>query len=177
MLSLENLKEGTVKQQSIYEVIQNLYIMERWSVYSPVLCGTIPIGIDLKTSDLDIIMEIDSPLHAEVQHEMKRIYGDFQGFRTKRYEVRGIPALKTNFTYRGFEFELFAQPIPVKEQNAYVHMVIEAVLLKENSSMREQILTLKRAGMKTEPAFCEVLALKGDPYHELIQYGKKRGII
>jgi hypothetical protein len=91
--------------------------------------------------------------------------------------VRGITTLKANFNYQGFEFELFAQPVPVIEQNAYVHMVIEAALLKEDDSMREQILNLKRAGMKTEPAFCEVLGLKGDAYDELIQYGKRRGMI
>ncbi|WYP27019.1 DUF4269 domain-containing protein [Alkalihalobacillus sp. FSL W8-0930] len=177
MISLDSLREGTKKQQSVYRVIQHLHLMESWSMYSPVLCGTIPIDIDLETSDLDIIMEMDSSLHVEVQQEMKRLYGDLQGFRTKRYKVRGIPTLKTNFTYQGFEFELFAQPVPVKEQNAYVHMVIEAALLKGDDTMREQILTLKRAGMKTEPAFCEVLGLQGDAYHELIQYGKKQGII
>ncbi|MEN0642091.1 DUF4269 domain-containing protein [Alkalicoccobacillus gibsonii] len=177
MVSLDLLREGTAKQQSVYRVIQDLHIMETWSMYSPVLSGTIPINIDLDTSDLDIIMEINTSNHGKVQQEMKRLYQGFQGFHTKRYEVRGIPTLKANFNYQGFEFELFAQPVPVTEQNAYVHMVIEAALLKEDDSMREQILNLKRAGMKTEPAFCEVLGLKGDAYDELIQYGKRRGII
>ncbi|MFK3937338.1 DUF4269 domain-containing protein [Alkalihalobacillus sp. NPDC078783] len=177
MLSLNGLSKGTEKQRCVYQVIQDLNIMEMWSIYSPVLCGTIPIGLDLDTSDLDIIMEIDSPLHNQVQQEMQRLYGDFQEFRTKRYEVRGTPTLKANFSYKGFDIELFSQPVPVTKQNAYVHMVIEAALLREEDSMREQVLTLKRAGVKTEPAFCEILELKGDAYHELIQYGKKRGII
>ena len=43
--------------------------------------------------------------------------------------------------------------------------------------MKEEIVSLKKQGYKTEPAFCKVLGLKGDPYHSLIQYGKVKRFI
>ncbi len=38
--------------------MNKLNIMEDLTLYSPVLCGTIPIRIDTLHSDLDIVMEV-----------------------------------------------------------------------------------------------------------------------
>jgi len=56
-------------------------------------------------------------------------------------------------------------------------MIIEHAILKLDPSVKKEILSLKKQGYKTEPAFCKVLGLKGDPYLSLIQYGKVKRFI
>ncbi|SDZ84142.1 protein of unknown function [Thalassobacillus cyri] len=79
--------------------------------------------------------------------------------------------------FRNFELELFGQDQPIHCQNAYLHMIIEYELLKNNSTLKDKVIGLKKQGYKTEPAFCELLDISGDPYEGLIQYGIKEGII
>ena len=56
--SITYLQSGNDKQQKVYDVLNTLNIMEDLALYSPVLCGTIPIRIDTLQSDLDIVMEV-----------------------------------------------------------------------------------------------------------------------
>lgn len=164
--TIEYLQHGSIKQQAAYVAITNLGIMERLLDYRPVLCGTIPIGIDIDGSDLDLIMEVHDA--DAFQATVCRLYGHMQAFETAKLEARGVPTVTANFRYGGFAFELFGQPIPPKAQNAYRHMIIEHELLTAHPELRETILELKRQGIKTEPAFARVLGLKGDPYEALL---------
>ena len=70
--------------------------------------------------------------------------------------------------FSGFDFELFAQAIPVEQQHGYVHMLIEARLLDLFPEAREAIRALKRDGLKTEPAFGQYFGIMGDPYAALL---------
>lgn len=66
--------------------------------------------------------------------------------------------------------QIFAQPRPVIEQNAYRHMVVEARLLEIGSARaREAVRALNKAGLKTEPAFARYFHLEGDPYATLLE--------
>jgi Domain of unknown function (DUF4269) len=53
-----SMKKGTDRQQKAYAVIMELDILNDMNAYNPVLCGTVPIGVDIGSSDLDIIMEV-----------------------------------------------------------------------------------------------------------------------
>lgn len=76
-----------------------------------------------------------------------------------------------NFKTDDFEIEIFGQNIPPKQQNAYRHMLIEHQILQEKGEgFRLKIIELKRTGYKTEPAFAELLNLKGNPYLALLKY-------
>ncbi|PKR76846.1 DUF4269 domain-containing protein [Halalkalibacillus sediminis] len=173
--SIDYLTNGSSKQKRSFDVINELKIMSALSEFDPVLCGTIPLNIDIKDSDLDIIMEVhDFDLFGKM---VLNLYSDYQDFRIKRIMIRELLVIKANFKYREFEFELFGQPKPVKKQNAYLHMIIEDFLLKERPRLKEEIIQLKESGFSTEAAFCEVLGLSGDPYEQLIVYGEERGII
>lgn len=173
--TIEYLKLGTDKQRRAYHVICQLGIMKDLAAYTPVLCGTIPLRIDLPNSDLDIIMEVSDFEHFQQQATM--LYGKNELFTLKRLTIREIPVIKANFFFQGFEFELFGQPQPVHKQYAYLHMVIQHRLLETIPSLREQIILLKKQGYKTEPAFCMILGLEGDSYEKLLEYGKEKGII
>uniref|UniRef100_UPI00403F989C DUF4269 domain-containing protein n=1 Tax=Paenibacillus sp. FSL W8-0186 TaxID=2921709 RepID=UPI00403F989C len=54
---------------------------------------------------------------------------------------------------------------------------MEHHLLTANPHYRAAVIRLKEQGMKTEPAFAQVLGLVGDPYKELLIYGRALGII
>jgi len=169
--TIEYLKNGNERQLNAYSAINTLGIMEDFEEYSPVLCGTIPLGIDIEGSDLDIIFEVND--FTQFKGKIESLYQDMQDFRIKQTKIRNFPVLKANFMFGGFEFELFGQPQPVNEQFAYIHMLIEYHLMKETPQLREKVIVLKQQGYKTEPAFCKALGLEGDPYESLIDYGAK----
>ncbi|MFC4101290.1 DUF4269 domain-containing protein [Paenibacillus xanthanilyticus] len=173
-MTIEYLQAGTSHQRAAFLAITRLGLMERLAEYGPVLCGTIPIGIDVEGSDLDVILDVrDSERFLAIVCEQ---YGHLPAFETSRLEVRGVPTVTANFRYDGFAFELFGQPLPAKAQNAYRHMVIEHRLLAARPGLREMIVQLKRQGVKTEPAFARVLGLAGDPYEALLRYGEEAGL-
>ncbi|MES5938880.1 MULTISPECIES: DUF4269 domain-containing protein [unclassified Bacillus cereus group] len=169
--SITYLQSGNEKQQKVYDVLNKLNIMEDLTLYSPVLCGTIPIRIDTLQSDLDIVMEVHN--FDVFEQEMKSLYGSYKGFKIKKKKIKTTESIKVNFEFEGFKFELFAQPKPVRNQNAYRHMIVEHMLLIQHPHIREEILRLKENGLKTEPAFAQVLNIDGDPYDELILLGQE----
>ncbi|RNB73250.1 DUF4269 domain-containing protein [Brevibacillus panacihumi] len=171
----QTLKAGNPKQQLAYQAITELRIPEELASYTPVLCGTIPIEIDTDQSDLDVIMEVHD--FTRFQQDVTSLYGGLQDFVITQKERNGIPTIKANFFYSGFAFELFGQPRPVKEQNAYLHMIVEHALMERDPGLKETILRLKEQGIKTEPAFACALQLPGDPYMALIDLGKQLGIL
>lgn len=174
-LTIDYLKEGNERQREVYKLIKQLGIMNSLAAYHPVLCGTIPIGIDIEDSDLDIILCVEDFNRFEA--EIKNVYHTFERFRIKRLKVRNIPVIKANFVFGGYEFELFGQAKPATEQYAYLHMIIEHAILEQNPALRETVIKLKKTGVKTEPAFCQLLGIEGDPYEQLILYGKNNDII
>ncbi|HGH7182853.1 DUF4269 domain-containing protein [Bacillus cereus] len=169
--SITYLQSGNEKQQKVYDVLDKLNIMEDLTLYSPVLCGTIPIRIDTLRSDLDIVMEVHN--FDVFEQEMRSLYGSYKGFKIKKKKIKTTESIKVNFEFEGFEFELFAQPKPVRNQNAYRHMIVEHMLLMQHPHIREKIMYLKEQGLKTEPAFAQVLKIDGDPYEELILLGQE----
>lgn len=42
------------------------------------------------------------------------------------------------------------------------------ILAEKGDSFKQKILELKRSGIKTEPAFAQMLGLKGDPYQAVL---------
>jgi hypothetical protein len=173
--TISYLKSGNEIQRRAHDVIAELNLFSDLAEYTPVLRGTVPIAIDVAGSDLDIIMEAHD--FARYMDEIRERYGNLEGFRIKERTVKGVPTVIANFRFRSFDFELFAQPVPVEEQDAYRHMLIEDHVLKTHPHMRPEIIRLKETGWKTEPAFARVLGLTGDPYDELLAYGVRMEIV
>ncbi|WP_242517760.1 DUF4269 domain-containing protein [Halobacillus sp. GSS1] len=171
----ERMKSGSSKQRRAYEAIERLGILNQYRSFQPVLCGTVPIGVYVENSDLDIIMEAyHLPL---LEQSFIKDYGRMERFQLQRKMIRDRKVVKVNFYYRNFMFEVFAQPQPVSEQNAYLHMIIEEELLRTIPGLREEVLVWRRKGMKTEAAFCHVLGISGDPYRGLLEYGRRLKVI
>lgn len=161
------LKSGNERQRHAYAALQALGIFENLKAYAPLLAGTIPIGIDLPESDLDIICQCSD--HAAFSSQVEQLYSDRAGFTIYTNDT-AVCSTVANFRIEGFEIEVFAQNVPSREQYAFRHMLIEHALLQaKGPEFKEQIVQLKRAGLKTEPAFAKALGLEGDPYQALLK--------
>lgn len=161
------LANGTATQQAAYKVLQQHDIFNLLKPFTPLLAGTIPININIDSSDLDILCYYEDKrgyIETLTTH-----FNSYAGFRLYETNFQDTPAVIANFTLDNFRVEIFAQPIPVKEQWGYKHMIIEHQLLQENDEIfRQQIIALKKEGIKTKPAFAQVLGLQGNPYEALL---------
>ncbi|WP_442601305.1 DUF4269 domain-containing protein [Paenibacillus sp. KN14-4R] len=159
-------REGTPRQQQIYPILTKLRLDQVLETYDPHLVGTIPLDIDIPTSDIDVLCDAQ-----DLQHFRKIVeehYATYADFNIVEQSVNQIPTLVANFTCDDVPIEIFAQACPVKEQNGYLHKVIEERLLTlAGDKAREEIRQLKVSGMKTEPAFAHYFHLSGDPYTRL----------
>lgn len=168
---IDYLNCGTVVQKEVYNLLAELDIMNLLADYNPLLVGTIPLGIQVEGSDLDIICEVHDP--AEFKALVVRCFGAMEGFASESREVQGIPRTKINFIAKGWPVELFGQPRRTELQNGYLHMIVEAEILAQmDDDFRERIILLKTSGWKTEPAFAKALGLEGDPYEALLELEK-----
>ncbi len=160
------LLKGNETQRKAYQTLTHLKIMKILKQYHPTLTGTIPLQINTKHSDLDIICEVhDFTIFEEILH---KYFSHYKDFTISRYNIKYIPSMVSNFYYNGFPVEIFAQPIKVTEQNAYRHMMVEYnMLLIAGEGAIKDIVTLKEQGIKTEPAFAQYFSLKGEPYQRL----------
>ena len=148
-------------------------ILTKLHQFDPILVGTIPINIDIETSDLDIICYCED--RNDLVKIIKNKFGDTKDFKIWERKRQGQNAIVANFKIDRFVIEVFGQNIPTKQQKAYRHMLIENKLLNaRGESFRQKIIELKRQGHKTEPAFAIVLELKGNAYNDLLTYETKQ---
>ncbi len=167
--NLNYLKQGNSKQKLAYHVLVKNQVLETLEAFNPILVGTIPINIDIETSDLDIICFV--PDKPDFQNLIIEKFGEAAEFKIWENNITNPSAIVSSFMLDGFEIELFGQNIPTSQQNAYRHMLIEHQILMENvEAFRQRIIELKKNGLKTEPAFAKELNLQGDPYEALLKF-------
>ncbi len=164
------LKRGNQRQRRAYRTLERLRVLSVLHDYTPVLVGTVPIAIDIATSDLDVICEV---YELDVfERLVLRVFGQQRGFRIKRKRINALPVVVANFEAE-FPIEIFGQPRPVREQNAYRHMDVQARLLALGGDQAQrEIVRLKRAGYKTEPAFARYFGIQGDPFEALFELSR-----
>ncbi len=165
-LNISYLQFGNEKQKTAYQILTDNKILEKLAPYQPVLVGTIPINIDIESSDLDIICYIkDKTTFTKL---LTNHFQNEKGFRIT--ENPTLQSINASFFLGGFEVEIFGQPIPTIKQNAYRHMLIEYLLLLEKGEeFRQEIIALKKQGYKTEPAFAKLLGIEKNAYDELLK--------
>jgi hypothetical protein len=159
------LRHGSAPQRRAFDLLQRHELLPRLCAYDPVLVGTFPLDLTVPGSDLDIICEVpDMPT-------FRQALAEFAAY--PKYEVRTAstpkPALVASFEVEGLAVEVFGQAQPTARQNGYRHLVVEARLLAVGGpALRQRVWSLKASGVKTEPAFAQVLGLPGNPYHALL---------
>lgn len=172
LASVINLEMNT----AVYSAIAKSKILHHFKEYNPLIAGTFPLAINVEGSDVDVLLEV---LDFEVLSEsLKAHYGHCAGFEITFAEVDSLQTLICHFTFDQVPFEVFAQYKSPVRQTAYRHFLIEERLLKLHGELfREQVLKTRMNGLKTEPAFAEVLKLKGDPYQALLDLQKKSSLV
>lgn len=160
------LRSGNLRQRYCWSVLADNEVFEKLSGYDPVLAGTIPIGIDIDSSDLDIVCR--SPDPQAFSADMERLFGREEEFRTWYNEAKN--AMICQFRLGGTLIELYGGKGDPCESSAFRHMIVEERLLRlGGGKFRAAIVGLKESGVKTEPAFAMLLGLPGDPYEAMLE--------
>lgn len=163
------LKDGNYRQKSAYQILIKYGVFEKLADFDPILTGTIPINIDIAESDLDIICYWQNI--TDFITWLEKLFSKEQGFNLRQERINGQKTVVANFWIDDFEIEIFGQNTPTVEQNAYKHLLIEHQILQEKGkNFRQKIIELKKKGIKTEPAFAQLLGLVGNPYLSLLNY-------
>lgn len=161
------LENGNKKQKSAFNSLVNNNILNFLASFDPILAGTIPLNIDVEGSDLDIICYWQDK--AEFVSVIINHFAAKQSFQFRETVINNQETVVVNFFIDDFEIEIFGQSIPSKQQNAFRHMVAEyKVLLERGEDFRKSVVELKQNGLKTEPAFAQLLGLSGDPYQAML---------
>jgi hypothetical protein len=167
--NIEYLRDGNDKQKAAYHTLTHNYIFDRLQLFSPLLTGTIPINIDIDESDLDIICYWKSK--DEFIKTLTKEFYKFDRFTLTERRINKYETILASFHLDKFKIEIFGQNRPTKEQESFRHMIIEyGIIRTHGESFRQEIVRLKKEGLKTEPAFGKLLGLKGNPYEELLNY-------
>lgn len=165
-LSLESVIR-LEENKSIFKALTASRILESFKQYTPFLAGTFPLGLQVENSDLDILMYAQNL--DQLNDELKERYGHFSDYKVQRIFVDELDSLIVNFRFEQISFEIFAQKKPVVFQKAFTHFQIEERLLKiGGDKFQKAVITQRLEGLKTEPAFAQVLRLKSDPFNELL---------
>lgn len=155
----------------MYQLLKKYRLLEILRDYDPILVGTVPIGINIQGSDLDIICEVKE--FNDFESQMREQFSHYDEFSLIRRDVDGMDRIKVNFIIDGWPIEIFGQNKPTQEQNGFIHMVIEDRMIRMyGEKFKDQIIQLKNEGLKTEPAFAKILKLEGDPYLRLLELYK-----
>jgi hypothetical protein len=169
-VNISYLQHGSALQQSVFRLLQNKKILYHLRPVRPVVAGTLPLNIFIEgKSDIDILGHSND--FETVEKILLTHFSGHDGFFIEKKPIRQQPTLICRFSVNTMPVELFIQDMPVKEQYGYRHMVIEHWLLtKYGEPFRQQVIKLKKKGMKTEPAFATLLHLSGDPYEVLLDF-------
>lgn len=163
------LREGTVIQQEVYNLLDKYGIWDILQPYDPILVGTYPLDIQVKSSDLDIVCY--APDLKAFEQFLKEKFSGESNFTLMEKTIIGRPSIIAGFRLEGFEMEIFGQSISTRKQMGYLHLVKEyEILQKKGYQFKEQVIELKKQGYKTEPAFARLLGIEGDPYQGLLEY-------
>lgn len=137
-------------------------VLDLLSSFDPHVVGTPPLGLDLPSSDIDVCAFAEDP--NDVATLLWAARDRLRDLSMKRWTVGGRP-LVAAFRASGWSIEVFAAAVPVRQQAGWRHFDVESRLLgMGGGTMHEALRERRLVGMKTEPAFADLLQLAGDPY-------------
>ena len=154
-------KAGGAGRLQYAEALRRLGLPTKLARFDPRVAGTPPLGLDLPGSDIDLLCHApDAELFTQAVWDA---CAHFDGFAIRQWSGRERPVIAT-FAAETWDFEIFGHVRPVAEQVGWRHFRVERRLLElAGPGLRAAVLRARLRGLKTEPAFAQVLALPGDP--------------
>jgi len=136
------LAHGSGVQKKGYAALKSSSVLDILQEFDPVLTGTLPLDIFIEGSDLDILRyAVDLAVFEKLLTSHFSKYADFT---IQKIEVEGIHSVIASFRANGFDFEIFGQPVPTRQQLAFRHMLIEDQILQQNGEeFKHKIINLK----------------------------------
>lgn len=170
-LSLESVV-NVEKNPLVFNSLEELGILKTLKDFNPLVAGTFPLGLNTTDSDIDILIKVAD--FKEMKSILDREFSNCSDYKYSEEVIKGELSLVCSFIHHSIAYEVFGQKIHPLKQDGYRHFLIEERLLKNRDhSFFEKIKTLRLSGVKTEPAFAEVLDLHGNPYQALLDIQKK----
>ncbi len=144
--------------------VEEAGVLGALAAYDPVIVGTFPLELDRPGSDVDILCHADD-LEGFERDVTERL-GSRSDFRShRRVAPDQAEASVVRFELTGLPVEIFAQPVPTRDQRGHRHFVVEARLLELGGErLAARLRAARRPGESVEVAFAQVLRLPGDPY-------------
>jgi predicted metalloenzyme YecM len=168
IIELENNKP-------VYNAILDLNIFSHINMYEPLIVGTFPLGIPTGESDVDILLNAEDfqaahqTIHGLVNHHKDYSY--------KSNTYRNTKYLIYSFTHNRVPFEIYVQNKSTVKQYGFRHFFLEERILQlAKPDWRKKLVQLRADGLKTEPAFAQLLNLPGDPYESLLSLYDKNDL-
>jgi hypothetical protein len=141
--------------------------------FNPTLVSSICIGLDATASDLDIVCEFSNQDHFE--DTVRLAFGAEVNFLCCCGEGSHGGFVSTQFEVEEFLIDIYGEACPIRQQNAYRHLVLAARLLEYGGAqLRERICDIREKRVcKFEAAFAELFELSGDPYQAFLELENK----
>lgn len=157
---IDYLAGGNARQRSAFAALSDSGLWPRLQACGDcALVSTVAIGLDVASSDLDILCHGD-PAGVAAALDPFFIY---QSHR----HPSGATVLRGALAH--WPIELFITQTPLERCHSWRHLAIMARLLTLfGCRFGEQITALRRHGLKGEAAMAHTLALDGDPYAALL---------
>ncbi|WP_272874671.1 DUF4269 domain-containing protein [Roseomonas haemaphysalidis] len=142
-------------------------LLDRLAAFDPHVAGTPPLGLDLPSSDIDLLCCAPDPV--AFARAVWDTCAGHRNFRMHQWTGADRPVV-AGFEAAGWCFEIFGQARPVQLQHGWRHFLVERRLLAlGGDGLREAVMRQRHRGAKTEPAFAAVLARRGDPFQAMLE--------
>lgn len=154
-------------------LVSELNLLEMFKDHQPFIAGTVPLAIDLPSADLDLLVCF---AHVAAFKDMcQQGFALLPEFEISQGEISKLQYCLCRFDYRGIPVEIFCSSLSTFKQNGYLHFNSEEKILKyAPATWTQQILELKGSGLKTEPAFAQLLQSgEVDAYQFILDLQKK----
>lgn len=160
-----------VSRLSYQDAISSTGLLAELTEYDPRIAGTLPLGLDLSTSDIDVLCHAPDPNRFTAV--VWNAFSSCQDFCIWQWATADRPVVAA-FLSHGWRFEIFGQAKPVGEQTGWRHFVAERRLLALGGQrLSASVMAFRQDGLKTEPAFAAALKLRGNPYQALLEMAEQ----